>query len=780
MDFEEAFRVADTAVFAKAGKHLSDVEKLVLQGSWQGDTYEKIADNFGYSPKYLKQDVGPKLWSLLSKALDERVSKKNFRVALERRSHSAEVSLPQEQAQEETPSKNTDFVGREEAIAEPPPDYDMNKLVEKVRSQFRNKIQKQCETLCLLDNIFDNHWSVRLEQLCIDDVKVKDESDRFGSNQGSQTPVHWQELVLTKRKLMVLGKPGAGKTTLLQHIAIQCVEGKFRPELVPIFIKLKFFAEDARDARDADGLSLLNYIGQEYCDDSVSKQEVEDLLQHGRALILLDGLDEVPKQDTDEVLKQLRRFLNKFFNNQIIITCRKAAQQYLDNRFQGFMFVEVADFDKKQIETFAARWFEALPGNSRLHGEDQANQFIKRLNHPQNQRIKELAGTPLLLHLTCLIFQETNDFPSKQFELYRDALNLLITKWYKFNKGIQLNKNERDLLIKQLSQVAAITFEQGEVSFKLDRIQQIFEQSDFASEAWLKSIEAQHGLLVKQGRKNYSFSHQIFQEYLTAEAFATSSNPKDLESLVSHINDPRWREVILITAEIIGDKLLVLMDIEARKYINSSKLTELLSWADQVTAGTEGGVDCIKPAAKRAAAICLALVFRCLFSNIISNEIFPLQKDVFYLANKALCFTKLFDYKVDCSNGFGLFTKTLNSDWKSSALLNRNFVIEIEKLEIFKSVKFIWLIKEIDKLKTQIPNSNYFDVEIAFRKCILQTWLTALNLKRELINLSMEEIKSLGNYIEANHFILWCKQKQETVEVSPTWKGIEEQMLLVN
>jgi shikimate 5-dehydrogenase len=54
--------------------------------------------------------------------LGTKVTKKTFRGVVEgkireQRSHSAELPQPQEQEQEETPSKNTDFVGREEAIA---------------------------------------------------------------------------------------------------------------------------------------------------------------------------------------------------------------------------------------------------------------------------------------------------------------------------------------------------------------------------------------------------------------------------------------------------------------------------------------------------------------------------------------------------------------------------------------------------------------------------------------------------------------------------------------
>lgn len=84
-DFQElGFEVADKAVFASKGIYLSDLQKLVLKASWQGQTYEQMARDFGYSDKYLKRDVGPKLWKLLSESLGEVVSKNNFRMALQR------------------------------------------------------------------------------------------------------------------------------------------------------------------------------------------------------------------------------------------------------------------------------------------------------------------------------------------------------------------------------------------------------------------------------------------------------------------------------------------------------------------------------------------------------------------------------------------------------------------------------------------------------------------------------------------------------------------------
>ncbi|NEO36656.1 MAG: hypothetical protein F6J90_10100 [Moorea sp. SIOASIH] len=80
----QAKESADQVVFKNTGKHLSDIETTVLQGSWEGKTYDQIANMYGYSAEYLNKDIGNKLWNKLSEALGERVTKKSFKQALKR------------------------------------------------------------------------------------------------------------------------------------------------------------------------------------------------------------------------------------------------------------------------------------------------------------------------------------------------------------------------------------------------------------------------------------------------------------------------------------------------------------------------------------------------------------------------------------------------------------------------------------------------------------------------------------------------------------------------
>jgi WD40 repeat protein len=87
MELETALAFTDAIVFEKQGVHLSDLQRAMLRESWswQRQSYDQIAEAYGYSSTYLKHDVGPKLWKLISAALEEKVNKTSFRAAIERR-----------------------------------------------------------------------------------------------------------------------------------------------------------------------------------------------------------------------------------------------------------------------------------------------------------------------------------------------------------------------------------------------------------------------------------------------------------------------------------------------------------------------------------------------------------------------------------------------------------------------------------------------------------------------------------------------------------------------
>jgi predicted NACHT family NTPase len=487
-------------------------------------------------------------------------------------------------------------------------------LVQRVRASHHDTIQNQCGILQLPDinrpvSLDDIYVDVNIleeiasqQRLEIADLQnlSPSEFNRVGLGAVEQQQIPGMQAVETYSKLRVLGKPGVGKTTFLQHLALQCNRGEFATDQVPIFILLREFAEESRRGGE---LSLFNTIHQVFLTSGISNVAVlETLLQAGRVLLLMDGIDEVLNQDSTTVLKEIRKFSDKYYKNRFVVSCRTAAQKL---RLRGFTDVEVAPFTQAQIATFAQKWFVALTKTTVQAGHQQATQFIQKLDLPENWQFRQLVVTPLFLHLACWVFHGQKKFPSKRSEFYKQGLDLLLGQWDEA-KGVERDEIYRGFLLPQklrlLSQLASVTFEQGQYFFDQRTIEQYIgdylrnlpgatletEELQLESEAMLNAIEAQHGLLIERARGIFSFSYLAFQEYFTARKIVASHNLQALEQtlggLVSHITDPHWREVFLLTAAMLrsADSLVQLMKQQIDALVAQDPyLQEFLVWASR-------------------------------------------------------------------------------------------------------------------------------------------------------------------------------------------------------
>ncbi|HEY9761482.1 MAG TPA: hypothetical protein V6D07_03095 [Trichocoleus sp.] len=84
MDFDEIINLVNETVLLVKGRPLTDVQRVVLKGSWDNETYTSMIHTVGvgYTDDYLKKDVGPKLWQLLSEVTGIPINKRNIRNAL--------------------------------------------------------------------------------------------------------------------------------------------------------------------------------------------------------------------------------------------------------------------------------------------------------------------------------------------------------------------------------------------------------------------------------------------------------------------------------------------------------------------------------------------------------------------------------------------------------------------------------------------------------------------------------------------------------------------------
>ena len=309
-------------------------------------------------------------------------------------------------------------------------------------------------------------------------------------------------------RLYILGKPGAGKTTFMKYLVNQTIVADELNKL-PIFVALRDW-----DARKTD---ILDFITKQFdtCNFPDARPFIKYLLESGRAIVLFDGLDEVPKEDEqrDKTVQALHDFSKKYLQTQIVITCRVAASDY---SFTEFTYIEMADFSQRQVNVYAQNWFRKE--------SKSAEEFLKELKLEENKGVRDIGSSPLLLSMICLAYEETLTIPKRRVELYEDALDALLKKWDSSRKirrgqnGMTYYKNLSLGRKKQMfARIAAEYFEKGEVFFPkkdiakkiesyLSKLPPDSQHNMPEGEAILETISAQHGILVERAKGGVSRS----------------------------------------------------------------------------------------------------------------------------------------------------------------------------------------------------------------------------------------------------------------------------------
>ncbi|WP_271252166.1 NACHT domain-containing protein [Pseudanabaena sp. Chao 1811] len=643
---------------------------------------------------------------------------------------------------------------------------DLDRLVQEVKQKIAADVTDRCGTMRVLDMT----QPVDLDRIYTDVNIIKDVTGRrrIGYDEVMEvcTREHFDrflvgtikervkgfEAVEEFQKLVVLGKPGAGKTTFMKYLAMSCLAGRFHGELVPIFVTLKAYAEERGQP------SLENYILTEFAKRKVSQDVAKQLLDNGKALILLDGLDEVKKEDDRRVKQDIDQFSRDWLKNRFAITCRIAAREY---QFERFTEVEVADFDDGQIETFVNNWF-------RERDESKAERMLEKLKG--NEPVKELAKSPLLLTLLGLVFGERNDFPLKRSELYKEGLEVLMKKW-------DAKRNiEREIIYKHLSpqnkedmlgQIAFNTFVNGEYFFRQEDLQR--QIKDYIcnlpeasadpdalridSEVVLKAIEHHHGLLVERARNIYSFSHLTFQEYFAAKAIERG---QQLEILVQNILNPRWKEVFYLTAEMLwrSDNFLQLMkDRIDGMLADDEKLQAFLEWTDQKTNSVEFSYKAVAVRAFYAYVEARDLArARDLAQDLDLGRGLVFGRDLFLV------------YKVDLDRDLDL-------------ILDRALILDFDHASHLTSALNDDVLRQaLLALKSKIPNNR--ENVYAWWKNYGEEWKNELRqvcIDRRNIGhdwqFTNEQVELLNQYYEANRLLVECmnrsyvsKQVREEIE----------------
>jgi SAM-dependent methyltransferase len=324
-------------------------------------------------------------------------------------------------------------------------------------------------------------------------------------------------------RCVILGKAGSGKSTLLKFLCRELATGRgSRQQYVPIFTGLRSYNATQ---------PFLNFIAEQIYSVSLEAPPngyVDRLLESGRAVLALDGLDEIALNSTrTNVFNTLGALSARYPEVRIVLTSRDTGYVRFGQADNPFPEVWLVPLSEADVQKFVTRRLGA-----------HADPFLTN-----TVNLRELRSNPLLLSLMCSVFENSRQVPSSSLRLVEECCGEILSRW-DTEKSIapdnlsdhwhilpylanEMVRSRREAISgDELAQIALLAL-QSVAGHDLVRSTKI-------ADAFIRHYSDRSGIIFQVWKNQFSFLHRIFLEYFAALFIANSvSDHRELAKFVA-------------------------------------------------------------------------------------------------------------------------------------------------------------------------------------------------------------------------------------------------------
>ena len=172
------------------------------------------------------------------------------------------------------------------------------------------------------------------------------------------------------------------------------------------------------------------------------EDSLQELMQRGDAVFLLDGLDTIPiTSGRSEIGRLFYEIAETYPNSRCVITSRVASYSVEAPVAIPFDTVKLRAFDQGDIERFLTNWNLLIAvsqmgagARSKSYADKQTVELLSILN--ANERIRTMASNPMLLTMMAITVETGRSLPKKVSDLYRSMVDLLLDPSSSRQRGI--------------------------------------------------------------------------------------------------------------------------------------------------------------------------------------------------------------------------------------------------------------------------------------------------------------------------------------------------------